>query len=165
MVFAFYFKDDVFQSVAYSPIGESTALAEAKVVNKVVSVARTDSAIDMAAQMIKERDFVRIAVNISQNNAQADGLSYMQHKKLSEAIGETLTNRLVSSDELVFQWLSIKLPAEVAIIRDAAALTAQWQLEAYANVTPGKTSDADVAAFLKQKMGEAGVLALRLQDR
>ncbi|MDT0596263.1 M24 family metallopeptidase [Glaciecola petra] len=156
-VFAFYFDNNKFESLAFSPIGEATALAEANIVNKVIPVPRTDSAIDLAAAMVKQQNFESIAVNISENNAQADGLSYMQHKKLSQALGPKLAKRLVYSDELVYQWLAIKLPQEVEIMRQAAELTARWQLEAYANVIVGETTDADVAAFLKQKMAEAGV--------
>jgi Xaa-Pro dipeptidase len=37
-------------------------------------------------------------------------------------------------------------------MREAAALTAAWQEEAYSRVIPGETTDADVARFLKQKM-------------
>lgn len=155
--FIFYFQNEEFHSVAYSPIGEATALAEANIVKTVVPVPRTESAIDLATAMIKKYAFEQIAVNMSQNNAQADGLSFMQHKKLSNALGPELAKRLVSSDELVYQWLAIKLPQEVEIMRQAAELTAKWQLEAYASVVPGVTSDADLAVFLKKKMADAGV--------
>jgi Xaa-Pro dipeptidase len=76
---------------------------------------------------------------------------------LTEALGEQASTKLVSSDALVYEYLAIKLPAEVEIMRSAAALTAKWQLEAYAQVVPGKTTDRDVALFLKQRMAEAGV--------
>lgn len=155
--FVFYFQNEEFHSVAYSPIGEATALAEANIVKTVVPVPRTESAIDLATAMIKKYAFEQIAVNMSENNAQADGLSFMQHKKLSNALGPELAKRLVSSDELVYQWLAIKLPQEVEIMRQAAELTAKWQLEAYASVVPGVTSDADLAVFLKKKMADAGV--------
>ena len=42
-------------------------------------------------------------------------------------------------------------------MRKAAELTAKWQLEAYATIKPGVTTDADVAKFLKNKMAEYGV--------
>jgi Xaa-Pro aminopeptidase len=109
------------------------------------------------AAFIREQDFGSLAVNMSANNAQADGLSFTQHQALAEALGNKLAGRMVSSDELVYEWLSIKLPAEVEIMRKAAELTAAWQLEAYASVVPGKSTDADIARFLKAKMAEAGV--------
>jgi Xaa-Pro aminopeptidase len=58
---------------------------------------------------------------------------------------------------MVDTWLAIKLPAEVAIMRRAAALTAQLEAEAYATVVPGVTKDSDLARFLKRRMRELGV--------
>lgn len=155
--FVFYRNDKGFGSVAFSPSSESTALAELNILERVVSVPRGESALAAAAQFIKEYDFKTIAINSSRNNAQADGLSYTQRLDLEKALGSALSKRLVSSESLVYEWLSIKLPAEVDIMRKAAELTAQWQLEAYQQVIPGKTTDADVARFLKQKMKLYGV--------
>ena len=101
--------------------------------------------------------FEKIAINVSDTNAQADGLSFTQHRKLTELLGPEISKKLVSSDQLVYEWLAIKLPQEVEIMRKAAILTAKWQIEAYANVIPGQTTDAEVARFLKNKMAEAGV--------
>ena len=42
-------------------------------------------------------------------------------------------------------------------MRKAAELTAAWQLEAYATIIPGVTTDAEVAAFLDAKMEAYGV--------
>ncbi len=155
--FLFYFDADGFHSRVYSPVGEATALAELAIHDEVVPVARGESAIDRVATFIREKDFGSLALNMSAGNAQADGLSFTQHQALAEALGSKLAARMVPSDELVYEWLSIKLPAEVDIMRKAAELTARWQLEAYSTVVPGETTDADIARFLKAKMAEAGV--------
>ena len=42
-------------------------------------------------------------------------------------------------------------------MRRAAALTERLELEAYATVVPGETTDADLARFLKRRMAELGV--------
>jgi Xaa-Pro aminopeptidase len=156
-VFLFYNEQQKFHSMAFSPTGESTALRDINLLDKVVSVERSGSAIEMAAEFIKNKDFATIAINISNTNAQADGISFTQYQTLSQALGATFSQRLTSADEVIYQWLSIKLPAEIDIMRKAAALTAQWQIEAYQQVVPGQTTDADVARFLKAKMREAGV--------
>ena len=85
-------------------------------------------------------------------------MSYTQYQQLSAALGENFSQRLTSADEVIYQWLSIKLPEEIDIMRRAAELTAKWQIEAYQQVKPGITTDADLARFLKNKMREAGVL-------
>lgn len=155
-LFLFYSENDQAKSVVYSPIGEATALADLKIHDEVIPVERGNSAIADASGFILEKDFKRIAVNFSFENALSDGLSYTQMKTLEEALGNQ-SDRMVSSDELVYEWLSIKLPAEVEIMTKAAELTAKWQYEAYAQVIPGKSTDADIAKFLKNKMAEYGV--------
>lgn len=155
--FLFYRDREGFHSRVYSPVGEATALAELAIHDEVLPVARGESAIDQVAPFIREQDFRALAVNTSSYNAQADGLSYSQRKALEAALGAGLAARLVSSETLVYEWLSVKLPAEIAIMRRAAELAAAWQVEAYAQVEPGKTTDADVARFLKSKMAQHGV--------
>jgi Xaa-Pro aminopeptidase len=156
-VFLFYLDNRGFHSRVFSPVGEATALAELNIHEEVIPVARGASAIEQAAAFVKEQAFERIAVNSSVNNAQADGLSHSQRLALEAALGPALSSRLVTSEDLVYEWLSIKLPQEIAIMARAAELTAQWQVEAYQQIEPGKTTDADVARFLKAKMAEYGV--------
>lgn len=155
-VFMFYNDSDGFHSLVFSPSGESTALDELDIHDIVISVERGISAIDAAVAFIKTRGFKTIAVNTSEENALADGLSHSQYKELETKLGE-LSNTLAPSTEVVYEWLSIKLPEEVDIMRKAAQFTADWQIEAYKKVIPGKTTDVDVAQFLKYKMKLYGV--------
>jgi Xaa-Pro aminopeptidase len=154
--FLFYNDDTGFHSLVFSPSGESKALDDLDIHDNVISVERGTSAIAMAMHFIKEKDFKTVAVNSSETNAMADGLSYTQRSEIEGLLGEN-SSRLVSSTELVYEWLSIKLPEEVDILRKAAKLTADWQIEAYKQVVPGISTDADIAKFLKQKMAEYGV--------
>lgn len=155
-VFLFYNDDEGFHSLVFSPSGEATALDDLDIHDTVVSIERGTSAIAMATDFLKEKEFRTIAVNSSETNAMADGLTYTQRQDLESKLGE-LSSRLVSSTEVVYEWLSIKLPAEVDILRKAAQLTSDWQVEAYKQVSPEKSTDADIAKFLKQKMAEYGV--------
>lgn len=156
-VYLFYTDEQGFHSRVYSPVGEFTALAELGIHDEVLPVDRGLSAIEHASEFIRSKEFDRIAVNSSSNNAQADGLSHTQRLALEEALGSELSSRLISSEELIYEWLSVKLPEEVEIMRKAAELTAQWELEAYEIIEPGVTTDAEVAAFLDAKMEEYGV--------
>ncbi|WND04009.1 M24 family metallopeptidase [Temperatibacter marinus] len=155
--FLFYHDKTGFHSLAFSPSSESTALDELDIHDTVISVDRSKSTMAEAATFIKEKGFKTLAINSSDTNAQADGLSYTQRKTLEGYLGTDFKGRLVSSEQVVYEWLSIKLPAEVEIMRKAAVLTAALQIEAYKHVIPGKTTDADVAAFLKKRMRELGV--------
>ena len=154
--FLFFNDTEGFHSMVFSPSGEATALDDLDIHDEVISVERGTSAVEMAVNFIKEKGFETIAVNSSNSNAMADGLSYTQRKDLETLLSDYKGN-LVSSTELVYEWLSIKLPEEVEILRKAAQLTADWQIEAYKQVIPGTSTDADIAKFLKQKMAEYGV--------
>jgi Xaa-Pro aminopeptidase len=155
-LFLFYLENQKAKSIVFSPIGEMTALAELKIHDEVIPVARGNSAIDDAGEFIKNKKFDRIAINSSMENELADGLSFTQRKMLETSLGAE-SSKLVSSDDLLYEWLSIKLPAEVEIMTKAAEITSKWQYEAYQQVVPGKTTDADIAKFLKKKMEQYGV--------
>ncbi len=155
-VFLFYQSEDGFHSLVFSPDGEATSLAELNIHETVIKVERGASTIGKAAEFIQSRSFRSIAINSSNSNAMADGLSYSQRTELEQLLGPE-SSKLVSSGELVYEWLSIKLPAEIEILKTAAQLASDFQYEAYSQIVPGKTTDADVARFLKAKMVEFGV--------
>jgi Xaa-Pro aminopeptidase len=155
-LFLFYLENDQIKSIAYSPIGEATSLAELKIHDEVVPVPRGESAITLSADFIRNKSFQKIAVNSSAENELADGLSYTQRINLEKELGLP-SSVFVSSTELIYEWLSVKLPEEIEIMTKAAELTSQWQYEAYQQVIPGTTTDADVAKFLKKKMEAYGV--------
>jgi len=145
------------ESLAISPETEATALSEVSPLDDVRSLPRGTSMYVAAADELRNRNPRSIAVNSSSRNI-ADGLSYTQRVALEEALGSTLSSRLVSSEEIIIEWLSVKLPQEVEIMRRAAKLTEQLELEAYEQVVPGETTDADLARFLKSRMAELGVV-------
>ena len=155
--YLFYFDDAGFHSKVYSPSSEAKALDELDIHDEVISVPRSDSTLEYVSDFIKQKSFSSVAINVSDSNAQADGLSHSQYKALIKLLGAEYEKRLVSSEGVVYEWLSIKLPAEVDILRKAAELTAKWQVEAYQTIIPGVTTDADVAKFLKAKMSKYGV--------
>jgi Xaa-Pro aminopeptidase len=155
-LFLFYLEGENVKSVVFCPIGEATALSELKIHDEVIPVQRGNSAISDASEYIKSKQFQKIAINSSFENELADGLSFSQRKTLEDALGSE-ASKLVSADNLIYEWLSVKLPAEIEIMTQAAILTSKWQYEAYASVIPGKSTDADIARFLKKKMEEYGV--------
>lgn len=153
--FLFFRKDGGVSSVAISPAGEATALKDVGLHGRVVVRERDQTVWDAVAKEIRTAAPKKIAIN-SGGDAVADGLSWTQRNALEKALGPEWTPRLVSSEDLVVEWLSVKLPEEVAIMRKAAAATAQLQVEAYRTVVPGTTRDVDVARYLKKRMAELG---------
>jgi len=128
------------ESLAISPETEATALSEVTPLDDVRSIRRGTSMYAAVAEELRDRNPGSIAVNSSTRNI-ADGLSFTQREALENAL----------------EWLSVKLPREVDIMRRAAELTEQLELEAYGRIEPGVTTDAEVARFLKRRMAELGV--------
>ncbi len=153
--FLFFRRDGRVSSVAISPAGEATALKEVGVVDRVVVLERGQSVWDAAAAEVREAAPKKIAVN-SGGDPVSDGLSWTQRNALETALGAEWTPRLTSAEDLVAEWLSVKLPEEVEIMRRAAAVTSDLQIEAYKTVVPGKTRDSDLARYLKKRMLELG---------
>ena len=155
-VFLFFLQGDRVHSVALSPWGEASAVKEMALHDEVIEFERGGNVWTLVAQQLKAANPARIGVNCAQRSI-ADGLSWTQRLELEAALGPELSARLTSSENIVAEWLSVKLPQEVEIMRRAGALTVQLEIEAYNTVVPGKTRDCDVAAFLKQRMAELGV--------
>lgn len=152
----FLLKGNQVRSLAITPWGEAVGLRELAVHHEVISLDQPGDVWKTLAHQLRSAAPLRIAVNCSSRNI-ADGLSWSQRRELEKALDEEMAERLVSSEVLMSEWLSVKLPAEVEIMRRAGALTVQLQLEAYARVMPGKTRDSDVARYIKDRMKELGV--------
>lgn len=154
--YVFHHSENKIRSVVFSSFGEVTALTELDLHDSIVSITRDKNVYQLATDFVKTLNPEHIAINMSTSNSTADGLSHSQYKKLSDSFGDPWKNKLVSSEELVYEWLSIKLPEEIEIMRKAAEITAHWEVEAYKMVIPGKTTDAEVAAFLNNKIKAFG---------
>ena len=143
------------RSVAVSPSGEATALAEIGL-HEVIEIPRGESVWPTVRALIDDDAPVDIAINRGRTPI-ADGLSSTQYERMQEGLGPDWMAFTVSAERLISEWLSVKTPAEVDFMRRAASLTALWQELAYAAAVPGVTTDRDIADFLEAKMAEAGV--------
>jgi Xaa-Pro dipeptidase len=152
----FFLSDGRLSSEVIAPWSEATAFRELALHEQLTVYERGADVYALVAREVEAHNPRRIAVN-SSARAAADGLSWTQRTALEAALGPDLAQRLTSAEDLVVEWLSVKLPAEVEIMRRAGRLTVQLQQEAYATVVPGKTRDCDVAAYLKRRMAELGV--------
>jgi Xaa-Pro aminopeptidase len=156
-VFLFQLQDDQLFSIVFTPPGEAAALRDIALHDSIAVVNRIPGALVEAADYINRNVRGNLALNFSETNELADGLSYSQYVRFTDMLIQQVKNRIVSSEDLVFEWLAVKTPAEVGILRQAAELTSQWQYEVYETIVPGETTDKDVAEFLEAKMAEAGV--------
>ncbi len=154
--FLFFRDADGVAPFAISPQGEATSLAELNEHDEVLVIARGSSIWDHTRQLLDRFQPETIAIN-SGGSPVADGLSHTQYLAMAEGLGPDWMARTTSAEPLIVAWLSVKTPAEVAIMRRAAALTAQWQVDAYAAAVPGVTTDRGIADFLEARMAAHGV--------
>lgn len=153
--FLFFRTEAGVSPVAISPSGEATALAELERHDEVIEIPRGEQVWPSVAALLERHAPDAVAINRG-GGPISDGLSSTQYERMQAGLGDWM-GRTVSSADLVSEWLSIKTPAEVQIMREAAALTARWQVEAYAAAVPGVTTDRDIADVLEARMAAAGV--------
>lgn len=152
----FHYENDSVSSIAFSPWGEAPGLRDMNVHDNVVSLDQPATLCSELAKHLESLDPKRIALN-SSGKGIADGLSWSQRNQLEKELSPEFRSRLVSSEDLVSEWLSVKLPEEVEIMRKAGELTVQLQKEAYMQVVPGETRDIDVARYIQKRMEELRV--------
>lgn len=154
IIFALHGGDEV-HSTAFSPWGEVVGLRELELHDEIISLENPETLYNDIAEKLHKLGPNRIAVNSSAKNI-ADGLSYTQRSKLEHAL-ESMQDKLVSSQDLVSEWLSVKLEEEIDIMRRAGELTVKIIVDAYQRIVPGKTSDYDVAMWIRESMESYGV--------
>lgn len=111
------------------------------------------------AELVAARDPRRIAVNVSPDFALADGLSSSQHAALLAALGDELSARVVSAENLAIGWLETRIPAELEVYPQLGRIAHRIIAEGLSDrvVTPGVTTTEDVQWFYRER-----ILELRL---
>jgi Xaa-Pro aminopeptidase len=111
------------------------------------------------------RDPKRIAVNMSERLAVADGLSHTGYLRLVEILGKKYAERLVSAEKLIADFRSRRVDSEIVAFANACEITRQILERALSNevITPGVTTLNDVAWWIKEQRLARGLGAtLRL---
>jgi Xaa-Pro aminopeptidase len=110
-------------------------------------------------KVVEERQPKVIGVNTSQAWNHADGLTATEKENLLAALGPTYTPRVKSAEMLAVGWLESKLAAETEAYRHVMKVAHQVIREAFSNavVTPGRTTAADVAWWMRQRVAEMGL--------
>ncbi|MGC9469149.1 MAG: M24 family metallopeptidase [Anaerolineae bacterium] len=89
-----------------------------------------------------------IAINTSENDPAADGLTHGLYRRLTKALGDTpYTSRLVSAEDLIGALRGRKTPTEIALIRAAVAESQAAIAELHPSLRPG-ISDQEIADVL-----------------
>ncbi|MEM1357416.1 MAG: M24 family metallopeptidase [Bacteroidota bacterium] len=111
------------------------------------------------ADLIKERQPQKIAINRSGDFGLADGLSSYHYDKLRESLPGPYQDRLVSGEELAIGWLETRIPAEVVVYRQVMAVAHAIIREAFSDrvITPGVTTTEEVVWFMRERANKLGL--------
>ncbi|HWZ86470.1 MAG TPA: M24 family metallopeptidase [Thermoanaerobaculia bacterium] len=100
-----------------------------------------------------------IAVDMSRDEPLADGITAGNLQWLRDTIGPDYAKRLVSAEAFLVSYRSRKTPAEIAKLKDAVKKSELILAEALtpAVVVAGKTTEKDVADFIRKRRREMGL--------
>ena len=113
------------------------------------------------ADLITARNPQKIALNVSDIFALADGMSESQHSDLMEALPNTFKDRVVYDPALAISWLERRIPEEMAIYGHVMKLAHAIIREGFSDavITPGVTTTADLMWWYRDKIREQRVVA------
>jgi Xaa-Pro aminopeptidase len=108
------------------------------------------------AELIAARDPKRIAVNVSDASAFADGLTQSQHQALTAVLPPRLRERVVPAGDLAIDWLQVRTPAEAAAYPGIVAIAHAILAEGLSSkaVKPGRTTAADLEWWFRERIAE-----------
>jgi len=108
-------------------------------------------------QVLAELDPTQIAINYSENDVAADGLSFGLYRSLLKHLkGTPYAERLVSAEKIIAALRGRKSPTEVDLVRKAVATTEQLFDEVEAFAKPGM-SQQQIAAFVRGRIDGMGL--------
>ena len=113
------------------------------------------------ARVIKEYDPQKIALNVSDTFAFADGLSHGEFEHVRGALGADWMARVVPADAVAVGWLETRIPAEMEVYPSLVELGHAIIAEGFSSrvITPNITTTVDLVWWFRQTMQEFGLQA------
>jgi len=146
-----------FRKIAIVASYDTTPIEESGIYDRVIAY-RGEGIKPHLKKVLEELDPKRIGVNISRDVPLGDGLTAGMRNYLEVILGPGLAARFVSAEPVVVSFRGRRLPEEVALLREAAAYTDKIIREALTEkvITPGQTTENDVANYLRRRTEEFG---------
>ncbi len=108
------------------------------------------------AEIIRERDPKKIAINYSRDFALADGITYSEYTALMEALPQKLQERIVSGERLAIGWLETRTPEELSVYSSICRIAHEVIHAGFSDNTiqPGFTTTSDVEWWFRERIRE-----------
>lgn len=112
-----------------------------------------------AADIIAARNPAKIAVNISDLDQFADGMTVSQYDKFTKALPAEMRSRIVSGEGLAIRWLETRTPTEMALYPTIERTAHAVIGEAFSRkvITPGVTTAEDVQWWYRDRLLQLGL--------
>ena len=148
---------DGFRKVAIVASYDVAPIKESGIYDEVISY-RDEGIKPQLEKRIAELNPKRIGVDVSRDVPNADGLTVGMRQYLEEILGAEVAARFASAEPIIVSFRGRRLPEEVAVLREAAVYTDKIMREALSSqvITPGKTTENDVANYLRRRTAEFG---------
>lgn len=108
-------------------------------------------------EYIKKINPKNIAVNISQMHTHCDSLSYNGYFKLCEMLGEELSKKIISSENVITTYRTRRLKSEIVVVGTQCEIQRRIMEEAYKHIIVGSTSLRDLGLYGHAKLIERGM--------
>jgi len=105
-------------------------------------------------EFVEQRDPQRIALNFKLQlgkwetytafGGARDGISYTDYLLLADELGEKYTERLVSSEFVMMDYIINKVPSEIELLKKLRKQDVDRVMEKFASIVPGETKRRDV---------------------
>ena len=114
---------------------------------------------DGLRKLVDEKKPKVIGINESDAWNHADGITANEKRRLLEALGPDNSKKVKSAEMLAVGWLEVKIPEELEGYRHVMKVAHMVIKEAFSNkvITPGKTTNDDVAWWMRQRVVEMGL--------
>ena len=116
---------------------------------------KTQDQYEAIRKVVEDRNPRRVAVNVSVDCAQADGMS----KKLWDNLHAVLGDRMVADDSMAIRWLETRTARELELYPSIYRIAMDVLREAYSTdvITPGVTTTTDVEWYIMQRINDMGL--------
>jgi Xaa-Pro aminopeptidase len=108
------------------------------------------------SKVLQERNPKTIAVNKSDHEGIADGISATELANLKKSLPENFANKIISAEPLAVAWLETRTEKEMQYFQQMCKISHDIIKEGFSSkvITPGKTTTDDVTWWFREKIKE-----------
>ena len=112
---------------------------------------------DDLREIVAERDPKVIAINMSTELPIANGISHNAYLKLTEALGEKYTERIVSADKVITDFRVRRVQREIIAFANALEIQRQVMEAALRRIKPGITTPDEIGWWTSDQLLAQGI--------